>query len=356
MEKIKEATRARCEIIQLSSRNMHEYIPIKLNFFPLIRKFESIDFSIYFLIGWELIEFITPKEWSFELYEQVYHSALKGKDGSKICLSKSQYPLYENLVSTRKKEILNKILKKDHTLDKNTLQLYHNTSLTSQIIVRGGLDVESGYRISKTASDLATANLNITSTLTTLTKLFQLAPCIYDHETVTTLVVATLIHGLNWSEKVTKRQSKLALQAALLHDIDKYCSKNIEMNKANKTDIGSNEILKIIEAGAPIHKGSLLAIKQHHENYDGSGPYSLQGRAKSENDENEGIQLEPRLIKIGCEFAKILMELTKNEKPTPLDILKKMKEKKADHLDEEIFAALYNELEAPSEEVNPPPK
>jgi hypothetical protein len=63
--KISQETMDRCDIVKLSPASIPEYIPVKLDFFKLLEEAEEVLFPIYFLIGWNLIEYIKPKEFKW---------------------------------------------------------------------------------------------------------------------------------------------------------------------------------------------------------------------------------------------------------------------------------------------------
>lgn len=308
-DKISSEIRGRCEIIRLDPKTKATFTPVNHEFIRCLLTIEACDFPLYVLQGWDLIEYIKPREFKAELVKEML--AYRTKNDLRICVRRDHFPRYEKIVMTALKKRMEKVLAADSTLNKTFAARYLDTLATSQSLVRGGLDQESVIRLTKTASSLVTEPIPLKQAVSQLTKIIGMDPLLYDHVACTTILVSSYISE---TQAFSKRESKLCVQASLLHDLERCCAYVGKPVVAGKVGEGSvDEINALIKNGQVIHESSVEVIMQNRERFDGSG-YPLKLKGRLEEDPRWGIHPMARHVTLGCLFAELTIKRSE-EKP-----------------------------------------
>lgn len=346
-DQISPEIRERCDIVQLSPGDVPDYIPIKLRFFHLLTGKERVPFSIYYLVGWELVEFMKPKEFTPEGLKNLIQ-LVRGGSG-KVILSRKHYSFYEKLILGKLQPRLNGITLKDADIPQAFRSTYLEMISVSNLAIRGALDQEAAFRISHVASKYIGAELDLKLVLTILLTMVNEDPVLYDH-TVYTAMIAGLMALCHPTLPRTRSESKSVTQAGLLHDIDRGCTEGHKSVHGRLQLPGLRELGKLIEGGAPLHRLSYKVIEDCHERFCGGGLLGKKGRMEA--DELKGIHPLARYLTPACYISKAMRKSSEKEITTVEELLEALKSKVGHYFDPDIFLPLLTSVNQPKEVNN----
>lgn len=334
----------RCELMRLNAEARAGFFPLHGDFLKCLLMAESIDFVLYIAVGWDMYEFIRPKEFTPELVKELLKTYKEYPTQTRICVKKTDTGRYEKLVARYMREKFVTASSGNAMALEAAFRIYSGLSDASQLVVRGVMDEECFNRISRSCSF---AIMHMCSTRDALSFLVQIVgkePALYDHGAVTSMVTATIA----WNTlKLPKRESKLAAQAAILHDMERHCA---YLGKApDRTQIslqGMKELTAMKEKGIGFHESTIEAMHQYRENFDGSGiPQKLRGAAEG-TDSLNGISRIARMVSIGCAFSEYMLK-RQDKQPLPLATIVKFLKERTDNgeFDPQIVAQWLDDAE-----------
>lgn len=315
---IKEETRKRCKVVVLEEKDRKKFTPISMELFHFLFEAKTIAFSIFVRVDDELVEFVRPEELSNELLQQIAHAAHSDNSHVEICIRRVDYQAFEDLLRAIREQKTTKLLEKHPDLDRKVLEVFANLSSASQMIVRGGVTSEVAQRVKAVASFTVNNLLDSDVAIGTLSRMVIADPTLYDHS-ASVAMIASMIAARILPKPLTQRESEAIAQCALYHDVGKTCVPNNILNKPGKftpeeyeivkshTTLGNGELLKCIEAGAPIQPIAARVALEHHEKFIGGG-YPLGKKGRMEEDEGNGIHLYSRIVSIADVYSALLMK------------------------------------------------
>jgi putative nucleotidyltransferase with HDIG domain len=341
---ISESTRQRCDIIQLTPELGKRFLPVSLELFHYLYEVDTIDFSIYFRVGNEMIHFIKPKEFSHELVDQVVKSSQKEYANLDICVTKKEYPSYQATLQKIRQKKITQLLANDPSLDRTTLEQFSNLSNASQMIIKGGIDRQVAWYAKERASYLVTNLMGSDVAIGTLSRMVLADPTLYDHSASVAMMAAVIARRILHK---TEKEAGLIALSGLYHDVGKTCVPNHILNKPAKltreefevikehTSLGYEELQKAIAQGAPIEETVARVALEHHERFDGHGyPQGLQGRYE---EHDQGIHEFSRVVMIADVYSALLMKRVYKEPFDPEKAIGIMQQSAVNDYDPIIF-------------------
>ena len=352
---IKEATRKRCKIIKVDESVLKRFVPVCLELFPYLREAKSIDFSIFFLNGDEMIEFIKPNELSSELLEQMWAASLKPNAEVEICLLKADHAKFHAIIDQVRSKKIKLVLEKDPTLDPKVTEVYSTLSSASQMIVRGGITNHVANLAVTATTSIVSSQINSEIAVGTLSRMVTCDSTLYDHSASVAMLAAVIAGGF-LKNALNKSETQIVAQCGLYHDAGKACVPNHVLNKPGaftpeEYDImkthtihGHKELCQAINKGAPIDPLSARVALEHHERFNGHGyPHKRKGRL--EEHEN-GIHLYTRIVSIADVYSALLMKRVYKEALSSDQAIELMKTFAPNDFDMEIFDPFYNHVKS----------
>ena len=314
---ISDKTQKRCNIFKLNPEILKKFIVLNLELFHYLQDVSSIDFTIYFRVGDQMIEFIKPEEFSKELLGQVEAALLKEYDNLFVYIEKREQPKFHNLINSIRDKKIETLLDKDPLLDRKTLVAFSNLSSASQMVVRGGLTSNVDSSITMAAGQMLDQLMDSEIAIGTLSRMVNCDPTLYDHSAAVAMIAGVIATKI-LKTPLSRKEAEVVTRGGLYHDVGKTCIPNHVLNKPGKLDdeefkimkthttLGYDEIIQAIEQGAPIEEEIPLVVVEHHERFHGNGyPHGKQGR----REENEnGIHLYSRIVTIADVYSALLME------------------------------------------------
>ena len=331
-------TDKRCDGVKLSAKDAKDYSPVKMSLFNLLTGEENLRFPIYVAMGWDLVEFIRPVEYSKDLLWQIRSDVKNG--ACKVVVQKKHYALFEAMVAENLKRRFAQFQKKCPKVSNEFCEAYIGLFLASGYAVRGGLDSESAFRINRAASEIVTNGLDLNISLRLLLIIATYSPSLYDHSAFSAMIAA-LISSQHPTSNVPKAESKIIAQAALLHDIDKTCHKSKKDETTKRESLGLRELQALIEEGASIHSTVPKILKQSHERFEGSGPMGLSGR---EEGGERGICNGALYLTPSCYIARAMRRSTKESPLKISELINALNEKVGSYFDPEVFGPVVETL------------
>lgn len=319
--------RERCEILRLNAETKAEFFPLHTDFIKCLGIAKSIDFILYISVGWEMYEFIRPKEFSLELVKEMLTVHKQYPSQTRICVKKSDFGRYEKLVAAYMQEKFAAASSGNSMALAPAYKMYSTLSEASQLIARGALDEECYNRISRASSYAVMHMLSTKDILNFLVTIVGKEPALYDHSAVTAMVSMAIA----WNAlKLQKRESKLTGQGALLHDVERYCSYLSKPADRTQTSVNAVKELTAIKAkGVGFHDSSIEVMQQYREHFNGEGiPRKLKGAAEG-HDSLNGIVKTARIVSIGCAFSEYMLKRQEKLPLTLATILKLLGERGA---------------------------
>lgn len=329
---ISDETRKRCRIIPISGSIASRFTPVSLELFTYLFQVKHIDFSLYFRVGSELIEYIKPREFSHELVQKMLMARQKQFDQLDICIEKQNYPRFEAIIASTRSKKMTQLVQNDSTLDSQTLELFGDLSNASQMIVKGGINGHVAKKAQKAAHTLVNNLKSSEVAVGTLSRMVLADPTLYDHSAAVSMIAGVICQQMFKGDN--EKAEKVAL-GGLYHDVGKTCVPNHILNKPGKltaeefevmkshTTLGYEELMKAIEGGAPIDEEIAIVALEHHEKFCGGGyPSGKCGRLEEKAD---GIHYLARIVSIADVYSALLMKRVYKEafdQKTALDIMK----------------------------------
>ncbi|MBP6217524.1 MAG: HD domain-containing protein [Oligoflexales bacterium] len=344
---IRDETRNRCKIVPVSEDTWKKFRPISFEFFYYFFEIPSIDFSLFFRAGEEIIEFMRPSEYSHELLSQMSNAMQSSFSDVEICVHTKDYPKFEILLNLVQERKIKSLLDLEPTVDENALRIFSDLSAASQMIVKGGINVGVAEKAKKAVSHLMQQQLHSDVVVNTLNRMIICDPSLYDHSASVAMfsgVIASL-------HKATKNLSSKDLEnlalGGLFHDVGKTCVPPSILNKPQAftpeeyeimkqhSALGHDEILKAIQRGAPLDSQVAQVALEHHERLDGRGyPHKKKGRFE---ENPKGIHYFARVVMIADVYSAMLMKRVYKEALSPEEALATMQELSPTDYDQEVF-------------------
>lgn len=346
-------TRQRCQILPFDETQEKRFSPVSLELFSYMYEVQSIDFSLYFRCGDQIIEFIKPEEFSHELLQKLLVSTNKDFDDIYICVLKKEYPLFLNLLGNVRAKKIVSLMERDPTLDRKTLDLFANLSGASQMVVKGGIDKNVAFQAEQSAMHLVDNLMDSEIVIGTLSRMVIADPTLYDHSAAVAMIAGVISRKLLSKDR---RSSQRIALGGLYHDVGKTCVPNQILNKPGKftpeefevmkthTSLGYEELLQAIGRGAPIDAEVALVALQHHEKFCGHGyPNGLKGRLE---EDSKGIHEFSRIVSIADVYSALLMKRVYKEPFPPEKAMTIMRNNAPTDYDPIIFEPFIDSVES----------
>lgn len=334
----------RCELLRLNADARAAFFPLHADFLKCLLTAESIDFVLYIAVGWDMYEFMRPKEFKLEWVKELLQTYKDYPTQTRICVKKTDLGRYEKLVTRYMREKFVNASAGNTMAHEAAFRIYTGLSDASQLVVRGVLDEECFNRISRACSY---AIMHMCSTRDVLSFLVQIVgkePALYDHGAVTSMVASAIA----WNTlRLAKRESKLTAQAAILHDIERHCAYLGKAPDRSQISLqGIKELTAMKEKGIGFHESTIETMQQYRENFDGSGiPRKLRGAAEGTESLN-GISRIARMVSIGCAFSEYMLK-RQDKQPLPQATIIKLLKERTDkgEFDPRIIAQMVDDAE-----------
>lgn len=314
------AWRERCEIIRLNNQNRTDFVPLYSDFLKVFLTVPSVNFTVFFAVGWEMFEFMRPKDFSPELVKEMLITHKQFPTTTRICVRRDDHTRYEQIVAKMLRQKFETAAPGGTVAYESAFKLYSNLALASQSIIRGSIDQECYKRVARASSQTVTLMCSNRDTIRFLVEVVGRDPGLYEHGAVSAMVSAML----GWNIlKLSKREAKLTVQSALLHDIERHCA---YMGKpADPTQISNlaiKEVTQLVNDKIGFHEINITVMQQHRELFQGGGhPRSLKGAV--EKDPMQGIHRLARIVSIGCGFSEYLLK-RKDKLPLTMETISQL--------------------------------
>lgn len=313
--RISKSIREKFKVFPLKREDLARLTNVGLEHFSYLKEVQAINFSIFFRVNMELLEFITPTNFSHELVDRIIVARNKDYQNLDICVRSLDYSKFQNLVATIRNKKIASLLEKDPLLDRKTMQIFANLSSASQMIVRGGISTAVAHEAKKTASQLIDNLMDSHIAIGTLSRMVLADSTLYDHSASVAMLAGIIGRKLMG---LSKDDAERCARGGLYHDVGKTCIPSTILNKPGKftpeefevmkghTTLGYDELKKAIENGAPIEEEVALVTLEHHERFSGGGyPHGKSGRREERAD---GIGLYSRVVTIADVYSALLMK------------------------------------------------
>ncbi len=346
---IKDETKKRCRIFKNDPETQRRFTVISLELFHFLYQVVKIDFSIYFAVEDQMIEFIRPHEFCSDLLDQIWLALQKDFEGIEVKIRKSDLIKFNTLIDEIRTKKIGALVATAPELDRKTVDIFANLSIASQMIVRGGISQEVADKVKASASYLVSNLLDSELAIGTLSKMIVCDPTLYDHSASVSMI-ATAIAGRFLPIPFPPKEVLAVSQSALYHDLGKTCVPPAVLNKPGKytpaefevmkthTTLGHQELQSYIEKGLQIEPLAIRVAREHHEKFGGSG-YPDGKKGRFEEEEQRGIHIFSRIICIADVYSALLMKRAYKPSYEPLESLKIMMEMAEVHFDPVIFKA-----------------
>jgi HD-GYP domain-containing protein (c-di-GMP phosphodiesterase class II) len=316
---IKQATRDRCQIIEVNDLiTQKRFAAVSVEMFHFLYEIKRIDFSLYFRINNEMVEFLKPNEVSKENLDALWGAINHSSNVLQLYVLKGEHAKFERFIQSIMQSKLQSFKHAGGHVDEKTIHVYGNLSSASQMIVRGGINASVAKNAQDATSILLDSQLNSDAATDTISRMINHDPTLYDHS-ATVAMFSAIISTQFMRKPLDKKAGKLVAQCGLFHDAGKSCVPNHVLNKPGKLDVeefeimkthttlGRNELQKAIDNGADIDEIVPLIAYQHHERFTGCGyPQGKVGRA--EEDPDHGIHQFARIVTIADVYSALLMK------------------------------------------------
>lgn len=351
---LREATRKRCKIVEADEKTLKRFKAVCLELFHYVKDADKIDFSLFFKLDSEIIEFIRPRELSQELLDKMWSAATRPGADVDVFVLKADYPKFEHVINSVRDKKIKILMESDQTLDRKTLEVYSTLSTASQMIVRGGINNDVVRRATDATSMLVAAQIDSDVAAGTLSRMIYSDATLYDHS-ASVAMISAIIAGGYIPKTLDSEGCAVVAQCGLYHDAGKSCVPNHVLNKPGMfspeefeimkkhTIHGERELKEAIQSGAPIDPIAARVALEHHERFTGKG-YPNQRKGRLEEDSN-GIHLYTRIVSIADVYSALLMKRVYKEALTSqeaIDLMKKVADK---DFDLEIFNPFYERVQ-----------
>lgn len=262
--------RERCEVSKLNPANKLDFIPLHPDFIKSLTTVKRIDFAIYFLVGFDLYEFIRPKDFTHELVKEMIETHKKYRGQTRVVLRRSDFFRYEKIISAYRADRYEDAASGAATPLKPVFTIYNELSNASQYIVRGSLSPDIYGKAAAVSSAPLARMPSTKDILQFVVAVIGKDSALYDHAAVTSL----LSLAISWnSMRLPKKEVKLCGQAALMHDVERNCAHLLKPAVPDKTSEASIKDLESIlqKEGTGFHESVLKAMRQYRERFGGGG-------------------------------------------------------------------------------------
>ncbi len=341
---ISKETRARCRIFKVSDLDIKKFQSVSLELFHYLLEVKSVDFTIYFRVDDEMIEFIDSRSFSHTLIRQIIAARNREYLNIDICVELKDFAKFEMLVNDVREKKITELIRRDPLLDARTIRSFVNLSRASQMIVRGGLNAKLADKAREAAGMLVNNLMECEVAVGTLSRMIHADPTLYDHSASVAMLSGIISRTMLGR---TKEESALITQGGLYHDVGKTCvphsllnkpgrftAEEFEMMKAHTT-LGYEEIIRAIDHGTVIDSRVARIALEHHEKFDGRG--YPEGRSGRSEEQEKGIHLYTRVVSIADVYSALLMKRVYKEAYDATEALSIMQSSASDY-DPIIFA------------------
>ena len=309
--------RERCEIRRMNPQTKTDYVPIHLDTIKSLLEVKNIDFLIFFLVGWDLYEFIRPADFSHDLVREMVEVHKKWPSQTRIVVLRKDHPRYEKIAAAfRKNRFVTAAAGAAMPLTP-VFNCYAELSNASQLVVRGALHAEVYGRVAGGASYAVMHMPSTRDVLNFIVSIIGRDPVLYDHAAVSAFVASAIA----WNAlRLPKRESKLCGQAALMHDVERHCAYLMKPPVAGVISAGGiKEVQALRDQGVGFHDCVTQTMQQYRERFGGAGiPNGLSGTAEEKGD--KGITRIARIVAIGCAFSEYLLK-RQDKQPLTLPVI-----------------------------------
>jgi HD-GYP domain-containing protein (c-di-GMP phosphodiesterase class II) len=336
--------KVRCEIFKLNNQTRPDYVPLTSDFFRILLQVESLEFTCFLAVGWDLYEFMRPRDFSQDLVKEMIGACKTHPSSVRICVRKADFGRYEKLVAVFMKKKFEEATKGGSLAYQFPFKIYLELTAASQCVVRGMIDRETYLRVASAASSAVMNMCSSKDATRFLVEVVGKEASLYDHSAVTALVTASIAWNVL---RLKKRESKLAVQSALIHDVERNCS---YIGKPADTKAISVSTIKEVSALSgrkeAFHDLNVKVIEQYRERFDGRGvPKGLKGA--EETDPVNGINRMSRIVSIGCAFSEYLIK-RKDKRPLDYITITEMIQDRAlrGELDPDFVSQFFDDVES----------
>ena len=351
---IKQATRDRCKIYKITPQLLEKFTPVSLELYPYLYEIPKVDFSIFFKLDNEMIEYMKADELSEDYLDHIYYASQKHSDKLDICILKRDRPKLNNVISHIRNKKINNLIIQDPSLDKQTLQIFGNISGASQMIVRGGIDTKVAQKVSAEATRMVDTLMDSDLAMGTLSRMITIDPTLYDHSAAVAMFSSLMATRFR-DKPLSSKEAAIVAQCGLFHDTGKSCVPSHVLNKPGPftddeyeiikqhTHLGCAELQKAQAGGAPIDDIVCRVALEHHERFTGGGyPFKKSGRF--EDDPENGIHIYSRFVAIADAYSALLMKRVYKPALSSEDSISLMSKNAKNDFDMDIFESFIGTI------------
>lgn len=340
---IPESWKERCELIRLSHFNKGDFWPLHDEFLRCLVGLAEIDFTVYLAAGWDLWEVMRPKEYSQELIKEILTLHKEHPSTTRVCIKRIDQGRFERLSARFKSDRFKAVAHGAAMGFEAVFRHYQELSATSQSVCKGYIDKETYLRVSAVSSNLVSSMPTTKDVFRLFTEILVKDPYLYDHQAITAMIAAVTA----WNAvKLGKRETKLVIQSALLHDAERHCAYLGRPSDHQNISQGAiKEVEALVKSRDGFHEVNVQVMKQFREMPNGMGvPNRLEGKA--ERGDIRGIVRSARIVGLACALAEYCLK-RRDQKPLAITEILKMVESRCQQgeLDLEIFDKLTEDLE-----------
>ncbi len=329
--------RERCDVSKLNLANKLDYLPLHMDLIKSLVEAKNIEFPIYFLVGFDLYEFIKPNDFSADLVKEMISIHKKWPSHTRIVLRRQDFSRYGKIMAAFRESCYEEAASGAAMPLRPAFNCYAELSNVSQYIVRGSLHPNI-YSRAAAASTAPLARMPSTKDiLQFVVSVIGKNPVIYDHAAVTSLL--SLAIGWN-SLRLPKREVKLCGQAGLTHDIERHCAYLLKPAVPKKISESSIKELEFFleKEGSGFHESVIQTMRQYREKFGGGG--FPEGRSGAqEKSSATGINRVARIVSIACAFSEYLLKRQDKHPLTLPAIMDLMRARVGTDFDPDIFDA-----------------
>jgi putative nucleotidyltransferase with HDIG domain len=312
---ISKAIREEYKVFELKEGDLKKFANISLELFPYLKEVKSIDFKVYFRVDFEMVEIITPKNFSDDQIDLVISARNIDYANLEICVERRDYAKFELLIQNVRDRKIEQLLKSDPSLDRKTIMTFADLSAASQMIVRGGINKTVAAKAKEAAGRLIENLMDSHVAIGTLSRMILADETLYDHSAAVAMIAGIISRDLL---RMSREEAEKIARAGLYHDVGKTCVPGQILNKPGRftpeefevikqhTHLGHDELIKAIHKGAPIEPEVARVALEHHEKFNGGGyPMGKRGRLE---EHAQGIHPYARVVMIADVYSALLMK------------------------------------------------
>ena len=241
--KIRQETRDRCNVYPVTPSLMEKFSPISLDFYAYLYQVPKVDFSLFFRVEREMIEYMKPSELCHEFLDHIWKASQKKDSDLDVCILRKDRKKFENVINHVRKKKIKSLLEKDSSLDKKTLHVFSDLSGASQMIVRGGIDKNVAEKATAAASYMVNNLMKSESAVGTLSRMITIDPTLYDHSAAVAMFAGLMATRFS-KRPVSTREAAIIAQCGLYHDTGKSCVPSAVLNKPGSFTDAEYDIMK----------------------------------------------------------------------------------------------------------------